>query len=584
MRTFTVDLPYQLVLAEEAFRLNIRGVEIVVSHSLIKQKEIDHRLGGFKGDFGLMHDQLGLLRFSRLSFALDEPVEDRLERCFFADILRARNANLHQRSVEVALAVCNHFLDKYRALTRQPEVRPLGNNDLALLRYEDERTTSDVRLYGGGIRLPMVGFTAVGHDALLASLAREEEPPAYELAILDAIRAGLGGSPNEAVIVAVGALETAFDSYFITVWRRSSPPVQREQAARTLGVQRSKTIPDVLKAAGIWKKLDVFNKLHPLGIAEREELRLAIEARNVAVHGGVKVPPSLAQKHVRTIDQFLNTSFKSVAPARLDTPTRVPLAEAYEQATGLSCPLGLQAIVERYLMPYGLAALLYSAHPKHSEGPIADHFGQTMVIQIPFDDTAMTAEQDALVLARMAIHFSLSYQGTIPIARMNPTFNSGDERLGWSFVAWELTRAVWELGADKEIMAVGMTESVRRDMAQRKDALLQLYGASYVPPPTRSEPDFVAHMHLARVAASLSEEEAAELILTVTVVAPQIAHRANQARPALRLIDLRDHGSVLEGLLQLHDAHPFLLAAVAIYDPATRSWSGSGVNPTWKGG
>lgn len=334
MGTFAVDLPYRVTLQAGRYRAVVRGVEIVVEHSVIEQELPDPRLGGVSGRFGLGRDPLGVLRYSRLEYALDQQAQDRLERVFFGDLLRARRRHPSEIRAQVGLAVSNHFLNRYRASVNDPLVRPLGERDLAFLRYEDGQTTEAFRLYGdGGITLPPAGLPIEQLQAFMDDLAVDTESPAYRLAILDAARAASGGSGNEAIIAAVGALETALDVFFGAAWRGGMPRVLPPAAGRELCLTRKRlsTVDDVLKAAVVRKKLDAFGKRHGLGAAEEEDLDRALDARNVVVHGGVTVPPLLAETYVRTIARFLDGPFAAALeavqpaaprPSLLDAPTR----------------------------------------------------------------------------------------------------------------------------------------------------------------------------------------------------------------------------------------------------------------------
>ena len=102
--------------------------------------------------------------------------------------------------VQVAVAVCNHFLDVYRATTFEPWVEPIGTGSLARVRYEGDQHSEDNSLYGGGMTLPRSGLADSALTAFMAELAAGSEVPRYRLAILDALRAVERGSANGALV------------------------------------------------------------------------------------------------------------------------------------------------------------------------------------------------------------------------------------------------------------------------------------------------------------------------------------------------------------------------------------------------
>ncbi len=223
MGSFSLDLPVHVPLQPGSFRAVLLGVEVVFEHSVVQQEHLDQRLGGISGSFGFQEDPLGVLRYSRLRFTLDAAAQSLFERAIFGDRLKARSVGDHERRVQIALAVCNQFLDRYRVSTRLSVVHPLGRNDLAFLRYEDGNSFGDVRLYGGNISNPLSGLSPLRLAAFVSELAEDRQPEAHDLAILNAARSAATGSPNEAIVTAVGSLETALDTYFARSWRMRNP-------------------------------------------------------------------------------------------------------------------------------------------------------------------------------------------------------------------------------------------------------------------------------------------------------------------------------------------------------------------------
>lgn len=584
MVTFLVDLPYAIPLQDGEYAAHIRGAKVTIAHAMVEHEQLDPRVGSVTGSFGFALDQFGILRHSRLSFMLGVSELEQLERSFFGALFRKRSLDAQTIKIQVALAVANHFLDKYRSVTKIPYVRPLSEGDLARLTFTDESTRAEIRLYGGGITLPIAGLSESARTQFAQTLAAEDEPYPFELDALDAIWAAKSGRPREAETLAVGALESALDFYFSRSWRSSIPLVDRvATAADELDVNRSKkkpkhfTVEDVLRDAGVGKKLDAFARRSQLDNTTESRIRRAIETRNVVVHGGMSVPATMAEEHASQIAAFLR---QDLTPAlEHDSP---PLAKAeflyaFEEATGTSSPDGLQEIGEDYLGSRSVNALLY--HEREADlGASSEHFGTIMVMRVPFTSPQMTPEHVSLLLAQMIVHFSHRFQGTFALAQVAPQLPFEEARPYWFVIAQELNKAVWDVAVDRAIMTHGLINEVQTDIQGRADQLRAFYNSSYAPPGGGEVRNHAEYMRLARIAAVLPETQRADLLASVAEVAPRVAAQAQSGLTALENVSFDDPGTILKALVQLHDAS-LILASVAVYDPLTERFYGAGVNP-----
>src|SRR5207249_4451127 len=131
---------------------------------------------------------------------------------------------------------------------------------IATFRFQDGSDRGGIRLYGGGITLPIVGLRAEAHERLVEALSEEEPLPEWELIALDAIRWARDGLPREAIVMAYTALEAALDVYFSRGWRASGVGLREagaELGRRGVG-RRLRTIDDILADAGIRQKLEQY--------------------------------------------------------------------------------------------------------------------------------------------------------------------------------------------------------------------------------------------------------------------------------------------------------------------------------------
>jgi hypothetical protein len=558
MGEFVVGLPYELTLQRARYSAVVHGEAFTISHEITEQPHLDPRLVGISdGDFGFQQeDTAGLLRYSQLRFSLDQSAIERLERAFFGSLLRERATTARDVRVQVAVAVCNYFLDIYRSATLKHWVEPVALGSVAFVNYQDDSTTDSVRLYGGLITTRRTGLHIEVLKDVMADLEASVEPPAYRLAILDAMHAADRQGSNGALVSALGALETALDAYFAARWRGTATKTTIKAAIAELCPRRKRghhTLDDVLKASDLRPKLTKFCALEPVGFWEEKGVADAIEARNDAVHGGIAIPPPLTLDHIRTVGNFLESRV-GPALAALPKPAQPRILEAFTEAMQVPAPQVLVTIVERDLVGRDLDVVLYSVPAGTPRAPLLSFYGRTMVVRFPFDDRSYTPDRVSLVLGRMIVFFSLRAVGVTPSARLgNLPSVLEPNRAGYVRMVSDLTRAVWETGADYKIAAEGLASAIDNDMSTRAASLRQMFRAPYSSPHPLSDVAFMEHVELARVAAALSAKRRNSLLQRVATTAPLVVTRARQCIATLHAVDLTEPQSVRAALITVRD-------------------------------
>jgi hypothetical protein len=408
-------------------------------------------------------------------------------------------------------------------------------------------------------------------------LTGDEEPLPWRLSILDALRTAKRGLAAPALIGALGALETALNTYFASDWRGTTRKTTRE-AADELGLTKRnlKTIEDVLRDGDLRRKIEAYVKRHSIDPNWEIGLNLAIDARNDAVHGGVQVPTRFALRHIQAIGTFLEEQGNVFS--HIPAPRRPRVLDSFEEATNATPPENLERVVDRFLVPHDLDIIAYSDSASRPKGPLADEYGRTLVAWLPLLDSTTTSDKLSLVLARIAVAYSLRYDGRMPRAR------SGDLPFedwggGFSAIAWELTRAVWEIGIDKLLGAEGMTTAILSDIDDRATAIRRRFSLPYDEPAPRTVAAYTAHVELARIAAVVSRKRQTRLLDHVSRVAPHVADRARACLELLGRVDLEDAESVRDALVRLHDRSPMLLASVVIAEPEAGLLHGNDLTP-----
>lgn len=579
MAKFSLHLPFFVTLGEGKYILQLRDRQFTLSHAIVQQSSLDPRLGGIHGEFGFIRDHLGLARFSRLEAELTEDDLESISQCLLGVsfiTLRTLNSGMEGQA---ALALFNEFLERYRVATRNLDVRSIGHGEPASLYMEDEHITRHVRLYGGGITLPVVGLTPEYQERVVGRLAEYDSPPLYELNALQALQAMADGAPNEALLMAAGALELATDIYLARSWRLGKPPIRPKDAASEIGIKQAsdvRTIDDVLEKGPISAKIKK-GAITSL-VADTEaaaDLEDALEVRNLVVHSGVRVPAGKARRHVEAMANFVLDHLNPAIQRDYPLLPRHEFLYAYEEAMGTELLPKIEQVVNRYLVGAGLAAKLYSRKAKR-QNMFSERYGDTLVMRIAFGD--FERYQVNLFIAQSLLHHWLENQGVVAFARVSAALPDERTRAFWSRVASEMTRTVWMAAIDNHLLKLGFEEIVQKEITRQEGELMQRYSGSYITPAFEQLGFWIDYLEIARIAAMLPPSKKAALSQRIASVAPHLMQTSSRAIPAIERANFDDPDSILATLIAVHDAHESILATVPIYDPVKNEELGLGLS------
>ena len=585
MTRYSIDLPFFMSLNEVVYPLVIGGIQVQVQHSVVQRDDFDPRIGGITaGSFGLVRDQFGALRYSRLTAEIDD--EAMAQVCTLltgrtAAFLNAEEFEIRaRRKAEIALALFNRFLDKYRVATRKLDVKPIGPWDLALLTFDDGQNSGEVRLYGGGITLPIAGLIPEYQRRVAEALVDPVPNAAYELAAVDALRTVEDGQPLESIVTAIGALEAALDLYFARTWRLANPRVLPSDAATQLHVaprklSRNSTVEDVLQIAGVRAKVTAYALELGTPVENRDDLYDAIRLRNLVVHGGVRIPPRKARRHVQKLADFV---LDEITPRiRADCPTlpRPELLYACEEALGNGCSPHLQQIADTYFTPHGLTAKLYNERFKRQEMS-SERFGDTLILQVSFRDFA--PEQVNLFIAQALLYHYLERRGDVAQARTADElpWDWEESRPFFEHVASVLTRSVWKAAISRRLRELGFDQIIQRQAQREAGELRSKYRRSFIEPAREELGYWTDYLAVAHVAAELQSVDRGNFLHAISSVAPETVRRSLAAIPAMEDVEFDDLDSIRDALIQVHDAHQGIMGTVSIFDPVTRQRYGWG--------
>jgi hypothetical protein len=582
MTQFSLDLPFFMPLEEGTFLLRVADDDVQIQHSVVEREVFDPRIGGIAaGSFGFVRDQAGALRYSTLTTELDDGPLGEIGAVLTGRARSLLRADDVQGKAKIALAIFNRFLDKYRVTTRKLDVKPIGSWDLALLRFDDGRNSGEIRFYGGGITLPVVGLAPAYQQELADNLANPEPNAAYEIAAVDALRTVEDGQTLESIVIGIGALEAALDLYFGRTWRLSDPRVFPQEAAAQLrtnprNARNVFTVEDVLGIAGVRAKVAAYAAAVGTSNGETADLYEAIDLRNLAVHSGVHVPQRQAKLHVERLVDFVLDQLKPRIRAECPTLPRAELLYAWEEALANDCSPDLQQLVDTYLTPHRLTAKLYNQRHKRNE-MTSERFGDTLVLRISFQD--FTPDQKNLFIAQALLHHYLERRGDIAHAQATDDRSEEDRRPFFEHVASAMTRTVWGAAINRRLCALGFEKFVQREAARRAAELSRKYRRSFVEPRFEDLGYWVDYLDIAQTAAELPLADRETLLMRIARVAPRTAQRSRDAIPPLERVEYDNPESIREALIQVHDAHDMILASASIFDPVTRQRYGRGLQP-----
>jgi hypothetical protein len=583
MTQYSIDLPFFMSLDEGDYLLAVAERRIEITHSVMARENFDPRIGGITaGSFSFVRDQFGALRYSCLTINLGDEELGQVGEILTGKAKSLLRADDYRRKAELALAVFNRFLDKYRVATRKLDVKPIGPWDLALLRFTDGRNSGEVRLYGGGITLPIAGLIPAAHSSVLSSIADPTPNAAFEIAAVDALRAVADGQTLESMVTAVGALEAALDLFFSRTWRRGGPRVFPPNAATTLRLRRDRvsnafTIEDVLEIAGVRAKVEAYARVPGMTVEQRDSLLEAIDLRNLAVHGGIRVPQRKAEPHVHLVTNFVLDHIAPQISAECPPMPRAELLYACEEALGSACSPDLETIVNTYLTPLGLTSQLSNQRFKQKELS-SERFGNSIVIRISFRD--FSPDETNLAIAQIVLYHHLERRGDVAQARAADDPNDSliqERRPFFEVVASQLTRTVWIAAINNRLKSLGFAQHVHDQTHRHAEQLRSRYHRTYSPPSFSELSYWVDYLDIALVGCQLAAPDRESLIATVERRAPETARRSHAAIPALQTVDFDDLESIRAALIQVHDAHGGILASASIFDPVTRERYGFGL-------
>jgi hypothetical protein len=580
MTRFSIDLPFFISLNEDHYLLRVSDREIQIQHSVVEREQFDPRIGSIAaGSFGFVRDQSGALRYSRLTIELDDEPLDEIGAVLMGRARSLLRPDDFQGKAEVALAIFNRFIDKYRVTTRKLDVKPIGPWDLALLQFDDGRNSGEFRLYGGGITLPVVGLAQEYQQKLVDNLADPEPGATYELAAVDALRTAEDGQTLESIVTGIGALEAGLDRYFGRTWRLSNPRVFPQEAITRLDInprntRNVHTAEDVLAIAGVRAKVTAYAAATGTTEEQRDSLYDAIELRNLAVHSGVQVPPRKAKPHVERLVNFVLDELTPRIKSECASLPRAEVLYACEEALGADCSPDLQQIVDMFLTPHGLQAKLYNQRHERNE-MTSERFGDTLILRISFRDFA--SDHVNLFIAQALLYHYLERRGDVAQARPADDPAMEYRRPFFEVVASEMTRTVWKAAINRRLRDLGFDELVQQEAERRAAELRRKYWRSYVEPQFEELGYWVDYLGIAQTVAELPQADRENLLKAITRVAPTIAHRSRAAVPALEGVEFDNLESIREALIRVHDAHEGIMGSASIFDPVTRQRYGFGL-------
>jgi len=251
--TVNFDLPFPVHISEEPLDVDVRGTTCTLQFEKVTRETIDPRLRLGGGNFDLIEDRFGWVRYSRVNVSIPlsqlPPVSPGIKQ--------------DEWPVEIAISAVNNFLAHYRDLLDASWIRRMNPTEVwasDVTYFEGgvpKRTISHRRLHQ--LKPPIIGIDAELERSLRERLRECRRVLPWKLLLLDAEDALSRGDTRLAVILGQTAIEGAVSELLIRKLLEKRPPLA--EVRDKLRVGKALSYESAIEKAGIDQKLSSGLKL-----------------------------------------------------------------------------------------------------------------------------------------------------------------------------------------------------------------------------------------------------------------------------------------------------------------------------------
>jgi hypothetical protein len=449
------DLPFPVHISGEALKVDVRGTTCTLQFEKITRETIDPRLRLGGGNFDLIEDRFGWVRYSKVIVAI--PVSQ----------LPPTPPGIKQDEwpVEVAISAVNNFLAHYRDLLNAPWIRRMNPTEVwasDVTYFEGgiaKRTISHRRLYQ--LKPPIIGIDAKLESSLRERLKESRRVLPWKLLLLDAEDALSRGDTRLAVIMGQTAIEGAVSELLIRKLLEKRPPLA--DVGNKLKVRKALSYESAVERAGIDQKLSSGLKLATGSDIKTDtmlwyEWDVANATRVSCVHHGYSPP----LKQTRTV---LNTYWRIFrehleGPLMNDTALVVDWVgdciNALTQALGQSPSKHLCELIQMTLPTLRKRIAFYHIDllpvaMDRNVNIMSEDRGDLLAIWLDPDENF---EKNEIHVAGALIHFQMTEE-KYPYAKVSDSLPLEPYRTGWELISQTLTQMVRRLPENERLKKAG---------------------------------------------------------------------------------------------------------------------------------
>lgn len=443
--TVDFDLPFPVHISNEPLEVNVKGTTCTLQFEKVARETIDPRLRLGGGDFDLIEDRFGWVRYSKASVSIPlsqlPPVPPGITQ--------------DEWPVEIAISAVNNFLAHYRDLLNAPWIRRMNPTEVwasDVIYFEGgvpKRTVSHRRLHQ--LKPPIVGIDDKLEQTLRRRLRESKQVLAWKLLLLDAEDALSRGDTRLAVILGQTAIEGTVSELLIRKLRQKQPALS--EVRTKLKVGKALSYESAIERAAIDYKLSNGLGL-AIGIDLSEDTMLWYEwdvanaMRVSCVHHGTSPSFKQARKVLNTYwriyREYLENALLGESDRAIDWVGDA--VNAVTQALGQPPSRCLCELMQKTLPTLRKRMVLYHIDwlpvaMDRNVNMMSEDRGDFLAVWL---DPQEDFDKNEVHIARVLAHFQLVW-GKYPYAKVSDSLPFDIYRTGWELASQTLTQMVLRL-------------------------------------------------------------------------------------------------------------------------------------------
>ena len=453
--TVNFDLPFPVHISEEPLDVDVRGTTCTLQFEKVTRETIDPRLRLGGGNFDLIEDRFGWVRYSRVNVSIPlsqlPPVSPGIKQ--------------DEWPVEIAISAVNNFLAHYRDLLDASWIRRMNPTEVwasDVTYFEGgvpKRTISHRRLHQ--LKPPIIGIDAELERSLRERLRECRRVLPWKLLLLDAEDALSRGDTRLAVILGQTAIEGAVSELLIRKLLEKRPPLA--EVRDKLRVGKALSYESAIEKAGIDQKLSSGLKLATGSDIKTDtmlwyEWDVANATRVSCVHHGHSPPLKQARTVLNTYWHIYREHLEG--PLMNETALAVDWVgdciSALTQALGQSPSKHLCDLIQTTLPTLRKRIVLYHIDwlpvaMDRNVNMMSENRGDLLAIWLDPDENF---EKNEIHVARALIHFQMTEE-KYPYTKVSDSLPLETYRTGWELISQTLTQMVLRLPENERLKKDG---------------------------------------------------------------------------------------------------------------------------------